>query len=79
MRLHFKKAHPVEYNLESETNANPKKKQWTEMEIQHMADLEVRYGVNTIGLLDHLVDILGRTKESIKGRRKKYGIQKSCS
>lgn len=67
MRLHTKKTKPHVYNIETENQSNHIKVRWTDIEIRHMAETEVSYGESSVGLLDHLVIICGRTRESIKG------------
>lgn len=70
LRQHMRLKHSDEYNRELELASTNSRQQWTQLEIEHMAREEAKYGPLKKGLLDHLAKLIGRTKEAVKGRRR---------
>lgn len=69
LRQHQRLKHAEDYNKGLEIASIGARQQWSKMEIENMASEEAKYGSTKKGLLDHLVGIVGRTKEAVKGRR----------
>lgn len=76
LNQHRRQAHPVEYqrSLEIESNDPGRRRHraWSALELRQLAQLEVDYdeGREKLALNYYLAEKLGRTYESIKGRRR---------
>lgn len=79
VRQHMRLAHIIEYNRDLEAHSTNARLQWSRLEIGNLAKAEADYLPKT-GLLDYLANLWSqRTREAIKGRRKRSSYKRQVA